>query len=155
MAMLNLSREESFRLLDEVDVGHIAVVADGQPYVTPISFVRRADRLIMRTAQGKRLDALRVDPRACFEVSEVDPETGDWESVVVNGTVSEIHDDVAEAEAVALLLEKYRRLIGPVTAWTVPELLPGAAVVLRLAMTEVTGRSSGSGLSRSMRPGRL
>jgi nitroimidazol reductase NimA-like FMN-containing flavoprotein (pyridoxamine 5'-phosphate oxidase superfamily) len=153
--MENSSREESYRLLDNVDIGHVAVIADGAPYVTPISFVRKADRIIMRTAPGRRLDALQQNPRACLEVSAVDPETGDWESVVVFGNVTEVHDDVAEAEAVALLLEKYRRLIGPVTSWTVPELLPGSAVVLRLSIEEITGRSSGSGVSRQMRPGRL
>lgn len=153
--MLNLTREECERLLDSVDVGHIAVISDGEPYVTPISFVRKADRLVMRTGWGKRMTALQRNPRASFEVSRVDPDTGDWESVVIRGVVSEVHDDVAEAEAVALLLEKYRRLIGPVTAWTVPELLPGTAVVLRLVIEEMTGRSSGTGISRSMRPGRL
>ena len=153
--MLNLTREECERLLDSIDVGHIAVLSDGEPYVTPISFVRKADRLIMRTGWGKRLAALQRHPKASFEVSRVDPETGDWESVVITGTVSEVHDDMAEAEAVALLLEKYKRLIGPVTAWTVPELLPGTALVLRLQIEEMAGRSSGSGINRSMRPGRL
>jgi nitroimidazol reductase NimA-like FMN-containing flavoprotein (pyridoxamine 5'-phosphate oxidase superfamily) len=142
-------------VIDAVDVGHIAVVDDDMPYVTPISFVRKADRIVMRTAPGRRIDVLRNNPRVCFEVSNVDPETGDWESVIVFGTVSEVHDDVAEAEAVALLLEKYRKLIGPVTAWTVPELLPGSAIVLRLEIEQMTGRSSGTGISRRMRPGRL
>lgn len=153
--MHELTAEQSYEILDAAEVAHLGVIADGDPYVTPVSFVRKGDKLVMRTADGMRLQALRENPRACLEVSVVDAATGDWKSVIAWGDVSEIQDEVAEAEAVGLFFEKYKRVEGPMTVWTVPELLPGTAVVLRLQISRMSGRSSGTGVSRSTRPGRL
>ena len=153
--MEDISDQECHRILDAAEVAHFSVIDGDKPYVSPISYVRHENQLMMRKTGGKRLDAVRVNPKVCVEVSEVDADTGDWRSVIVTGVASEVRDELGEATAVQLLLEKHRRLEGPVTAWTVPELLPGSAVVPAVSIDEMTGRSSGSGFSRKTRPGRL
>jgi nitroimidazol reductase NimA-like FMN-containing flavoprotein (pyridoxamine 5'-phosphate oxidase superfamily) len=152
--MRDLTREESLDLLDRAEVAHVAVIADGEPYVSPISFVRHGEELMLRTGPGRRLDALRHNPLICLEVTEVD-DVGGWMSVIVSGRARRIDDEMGEAHAVRLLLEKYKELEGPVTQWTVPELLPGTAAVLVISMDRLSGRGSGSGPERQTRPGRL
>lgn len=153
--MDELSLEECHQILDGAAVAHIAVIADDEPYVTPISFVRIEDRLLLRTATGRRLDAVRENPRVCIEVSEVDEATGDWRSVIVWGRASVVDDPTVEVDTVTRMLEKYRLYEGPVTAWSQPELFPGTAVVVVVPIERISGRTSGSGLQPKTRPGRL
>lgn len=153
--MKEMTRHECDEVLDQVEVAHIGVIDGDEPYVSPISLVRSGNLILLRTAPGRRLDAIRRHPKVSLEATIVDAATGDWMSVIVSGVATEVNDPVLESEAVARLLQKYDRFHGPMTAWAVPELLPGEAVVLSIRMERVTGRSSGSGHARSARPGRL
>jgi hypothetical protein len=143
------------QLLDSARFAHIAVVSDGDPYVSPLSFVRFEDSLYFRCTQGERIEALRAHPRASVSIVEFDDETGE--------------DDHTEDAVVVLFLDKYRdytpalgsgpRLhtfddagIGWIGTAEVP---PGDAVLFSLEMGEVTGRTSGRWMTPGTRPGRL
>ena len=61
------------------EVLHLAMIAGGAPYVVPLSYAALPGpegapldglRLLLHGApQGRKIDALRADPRVCFEVS--------------------------------------------------------------------------------------
>ncbi len=157
------------QLLDSAKFAHVGVVSGGDPYVSPLSFVRYDDALYFRCAPGERVDALLGHPRAAVSIVEFDDATGAWESVLVRGDVSFIENDMTEDAVVVLFLEKYRdytqalgsgpRLhsfddagIGWIGTAEVP---PGEAVLFSLAMREVTGRTSGRWMTPGTRPGRL
>ena len=157
------------QLFDSARFAHIAVVSDGDPYVSPLSFVRFEDSLYFRCTQGERIEALRAHPRASASIVEFDDETGAWESVLVRGDASILEDDQTEDAVVVLFLDKYRdytpalgsgpRLhtfddagIGWIGTAEVP---PGDAVLFSLEMGEVTGRTSGRWMTPGTRPGRL
>ena len=53
-----ITKAQCNRLLAEEPVGHLAVIDDDEPYVTPISFVQMNDSLYLRTGPGRRLTAL-------------------------------------------------------------------------------------------------
>ena len=154
--MKELSHQEAERIFDEAGVAHIGVISRGQPYVTPISFVRDGDVLWMRCGPGRRADALVENDRVCVEVAITDASVAEeWQSAIAFGTASVVQDPGEVAHAVGLLLEKYRDPDTPPISWATPDLPPGSAVVLRVEVDEMSARSSGGGHEPEARPGRI
>lgn len=134
-------------------VGHLAVISDGEPYVTPLSYVFAAGRISFRTGQGRRLDAILVSPRVCFEVSEFESSTGNWSSVIVYGTALRVDDRQHAATVVSGLLDKYQLITDPLAS---PARVPGGTqVVISIEPDTISGRKAGSLLTVRSRPGRL
>lgn len=151
--MNDLTPERCRDLLSQATVGHLAVISDGDPYVSPISFVMLDEAICIRTGSGRRVEALRTNPRACFEVSAFDEATGDWESVIVWGDAEFVEDNTRTREVIMAFLEKYRDVLGsPLNPGSV---LPEQDVVIRIPIDRSAGRSSGSYFSVRSRPGRL
>lgn len=151
--MNDLTTDQCRRLLAESAVAHLAVVADGEPYVSPISYVLREAAVCIRTGPGRRLDAIRSHPRVCLEVSKFDAATGQWESVIAWGEAEIVEDDRLAQAIIIDLIDKYRPAIG--NPLSPPGAMPEPEVILRIPLDEVTGRTSGSLFSVRRRPGRL
>jgi len=150
--MIELSREECWAVLEEGRVAHIAQVDQGEPYVTPMSYVMLDGDFCFRTGAGRRLEALRRDPRMCIEVSRPREDTG-WESVVFRGWARIVTEARREEEAIAALLAKYHT--ESALGFSAPAVYPEERPVVAVTPEQVTGRASGSGLSAATRPGRL
>ncbi len=150
-----ITREEAFRFLEEAPVAHIGVLSEGEPYVTPMSFVLDGERILFRTQPGKRFEAILTHPTVSIEVSTFDPDTGDWVSVIVVGEGTENTEPETSARTVELLLKKYEKAIGSPLSHGGLQPMAGFPHVVEIQITEVTGMSSGRGLSRRTRPGRL
>ena len=151
--MNDLTPEQCRQLLTDAMVGHMAVISDGEPYVSPISYAVIDGSLGLRTGAGRRIEALRENPRVCVEVSNVDAQRGSWESVIVWGDAHIVDDDRRAQEIIAALLGKYREVLGsPLSPGTA---FPGAGVVLEIPIEGLSGRESGSFFSVRTRPGRL
>ena len=154
--MADLSPEQCARLLAASHVGHLGVVDGADPYVTPLSYALIDDRIYFRTGPGRRTDALRANPRACFEVSSHDEATGEWESVIVWGEAEEVDDDHTIQEVIAALLAKYREALGsPLSHGDAGFAMANHDVIFAIPVDLVTGRSSGSYFGVRTRPGRL
>ncbi len=149
-----LSSEDARQLLETQEVAHIAVLSEGEPYVSPVSYVMAGDELIFRTGPGKRLAAIGEHPRVCIEVTSYDAASGEWTSAIAWGDAYVVEDGLRSADTVALLLDKYRHVMGsPLTFGAgVPMSEP---VIVAVRLTEISGRSSGSFLGPRSRPGRL
>jgi len=152
--MDTLSPDRCRQLLEEAVYGDLAMVADGVPYVTPISFVLVRDGLYIRSGPGRRLAALHTNPTVCFSVVDFSSETGEWASALVTGDVEFVDAPECEAEAVALLLAKYRAY-EPAMGVALTEFPGSQTVTLWLSTSETTGRNSGGSLAPRTRPGRL
>lgn len=142
------------RLLENEPVTHVGVVADGKPYVTPISFVWLDDALWFRTMPGSRLDAIIENPNLSCEVSRFEFDTGFWESVIVTGTAVVIDDEAVEQTIMNAIRAKYRR-ITRMALELPPDVLPHVGVIIKVEPESVTGRGSGRGLDGPALPGRL
>lgn len=153
--MEELTPNQSKRLLSEEPVAHLAVSSEGEPYVTPISFVHVPGQIIFRTGPGRRLDALKNEERVCIEVSRYSSDSGDWESVIAWGKPKVVSDPGLEAEAIGMLLVKYRKVFGTALAFAKPNPLAPQEVVVAVDLEKMTGRSSGAGFAPKTRPGRL
>ncbi|HDH03419.1 MAG TPA: pyridoxamine 5'-phosphate oxidase family protein [Actinobacteria bacterium] len=148
-----LSDHDCVRLLERSLVGHLAVISLGEPYVTPLSYVFSSGSVGFRTGPGRRLEAVSASPRVCFEVSEFEPATGNWASVIVYGTAREEGDPHRAATVVSELLDKYQLITDPLAS---PARVPGGSqVVTTIEVESITGRTAGSLLTVRSRPGRL
>lgn len=153
-----LTIEESRALLRRAPVGHLGVVADGRPYVTPMSFVLdpSAEAIFFRTVPGRKLEAISDNPSVCVEVSEYDETTGAWSSVIISGIASEVDEASLGAAVVSSLFEKYGEALGsPLGTGGGLQPLAGLTTVLRVDIGEMSGMSSGRLFSPRTRPGRL
>ena len=150
--MEELTNAECFELLRAQKVGHLAVVDDGRPYVTPVSYVVSESDIAMRVADGRRVKAITENPNACFEVSVYNDATGDWKSVIVEGRMRVVEDDPRIQSVIAGLLAKYRDVVSPMRGGQLTVLND---VVLALDIETISGRTSGSFFSLRSRPGRL
>ncbi len=152
--MDELTPAECRRILSAAQVGHLAVISDGEPYVSPISYVYMDDAIWVRTGPGRRVDAIGEHPRVCVEVSEFDDETGHWESMIIWGEARICQDDRTAQRVIMAILTKYRDSMGS-------PLSPGGGapmepeVIVEIPVEVGTGRSSGSYFSVRTRPGRL
>jgi uncharacterized protein len=153
-AMEDLTESRSRRILEQGDVARIGVISDGEPYVTPLSYVVDGDLVLFRSGPGRRLDAIRADPRVCLEVSTFDRDTGGWEGIVAFGDarILDEGDEVRAAER--MLREKYRRITRSAVLYE-PSQSPEEGYVVEVRIDDLSGRSSGSGIGPRTRPGRL
>ncbi len=152
--MDELTREEATELLRSEMVAHVATAADGEPYVTPTSFVVIGDELCFRTGPGRRLDALAANPRVCIEASRTD-EAGNWESVLMWGEARVVDDPNREADVVTALLEKYHDAAESLLSLSPARPFDPQPVLVVVPLSEISGRTSGRGFSPRTRPGRL
>ncbi|HYJ25966.1 MAG TPA: pyridoxamine 5'-phosphate oxidase family protein [Acidimicrobiia bacterium] len=150
-----IDETEALEFLRDAMVAHLGVIDDGKPYVTPMSFVLDGRRLLFRTKPGKRFEAIEDNPRVCVEVSRFDDESGDWVSVVVNGTAIERTDEPTTSHAVEMLLEKYAAVLGSPLGTGGLQPMASFPHVVEVSIDEISGMSSGRGFSYRTRPGRL
>lgn len=152
--MKELTWDRCQGLLGESQVAHIAVISDGEPYVSPISFVLVGEAICLRTGPGKRVDALRENPRVCIEASSYDEAAGDWESVIIWGDAEFVEEDDRRAqEIVFAFMEKYRDVLG--SPLNPAGMMPEPEVIIRIPIEETSSRDSGDYFSVRRRPGRL
>jgi uncharacterized protein len=123
-----LSPDEIERLLQDEQVGRLAVLAEGEPYVVPVTYAYGEGCLYAHAVLGRKLAALRAHPRVGFEVDARDGQT--WRSVVAEAVFEELTDPAARRAALAHLSGKQPAVL--------PVGVPG--VVFRLRLTATSGR---------------
>jgi len=154
--MDTLSREEALEVLATLPVAHLGMVEEGHPYVTPMSFVLDEERILFRTVAGRKLDCLRANPSVCVEASRYDEESGDWVSVIIDGTAVEVDDDSVKQKLVSLLFRKYEHVMGsPLSTGDGLQAIAGQPHVIEVTINDLSGMVSGRGWARRTRPGRL
>jgi nitroimidazol reductase NimA-like FMN-containing flavoprotein (pyridoxamine 5'-phosphate oxidase superfamily) len=139
--------DEAWELFDKAFYGRLALSVDDQPYIVPVNYALEGRRIYIHCAnQGRKLEAIRANPKVCFEISE--PEKlvkGEnlcqygvryW-SILAFGTAAIVTDAGEKLAALELLGKKY----GGETAPPVvdPEKLH-LVTVIRLAIDELTGK---------------
>jgi nitroimidazol reductase NimA-like FMN-containing flavoprotein (pyridoxamine 5'-phosphate oxidase superfamily) len=150
-----IDRTEALEFLTRSMVAHIGVVTNGEPYVTPMSFVVDDNRVLFRTKPGKRFEALAANSLVCIEVSNFDEKTGDWTSVIVRGRAKERTDDATTTRTIDLLLEKYQSVVGSPLGHGGLQPMATFPHVVEVPIDEISGMTSGRGFSYRTRPGRL
>jgi len=132
--MLELTRDEIDDLFGTQRVGRIGCHADGETYVVPVIYAYDGRSFFVASVDGRKVRAMRVEPRVCFEVDEY-AKTG-WRSAIAQGRYVELTTDDEVEDALRLLRERFGgaprgggKAVGDTT------------VVFRIEIVEVTGRA--------------
>lgn len=98
-----LDRHECLRLLGTATLGRIGLSSGALPTVLPVNFRLDADRILVRTGRGSKLDAATRNAVVAFEVDDFDPMYHSGWSVVVTGIAREVTnpDELAELPPIA------------------------------------------------------
>jgi nitroimidazol reductase NimA-like FMN-containing flavoprotein (pyridoxamine 5'-phosphate oxidase superfamily) len=130
-----LGNTDALSILREGTLGRLGCIASGWPYVVPVNYFFDGKDIYIHTLPGKKLDALRANPRVCLQVDEIkDPYN--WRSVIAYGTFEEVSNEERREN---VLTKLYSRLphMTPVES----RLVDGVkgTIVFRIKLEEVTG----------------
>jgi uncharacterized protein len=117
---------ECERLLTNEYVGRVAFVDAGEPIILPVNYVYRDGVVLIRTAEGSKLDAASMRSVVAFEIDGHDDEYHSGWSVLVVGVMEELDGD-EEREYENLPLTPWAKAV-PRTHW------------LRIRADRITGR---------------
>ena len=131
-----LSPEEARALLNASRVGRLGCVYEGGPYVVPINYVLDGESVYIHSLPGRKVEALRANPRVCLQVDEVtDPYH--WRSAIAFGDYEEVTDQTERDRAVRTLYARFPNLT-PVESVPVHD-GQSSVVIFRIRIDEVTG----------------
>jgi nitroimidazol reductase NimA-like FMN-containing flavoprotein (pyridoxamine 5'-phosphate oxidase superfamily) len=121
----------------EQSIGRLGVCGDDQVYVFPVCYGFDGEYLYVQSAEGLKVQLMRVHPTVCFEVEEIRG-PGRWASVMVHGRFEELAAERDRDRAFATILAQ----VGPRPPASLAPYLQGpeAMVVFRIRISEVTGR---------------
>ena len=146
-----LTEQQVSEVLARASFGRIGLSLKDRPYVLPLCFALRGNALYFHgPPEGRKMDYLRGNPRACFQVDEgvellksPDPCLFNvrFRSVLLEGPVAIVEDKAEKLAALKLLAEKYG-------GTSVAERLPAGAAAGRVTVCKITvetaaGRENG------------
>ena len=131
-----LSNEEAYALIAECSVGRLGCVADGGPYVVPVSYVLHGNNIYIHSLPGHKIEALRENPRACLQVDEIE-NAYNWRSAIAFGRYEEVDDEDERRFAMRRLLSRFPSLT-PVESVTVRD-GQSSVIVFRVHVEKVSG----------------
>ena len=104
LGMTVLEPDECWALLDESEVGRLAVAIRNHPDIFPVNYIVDRGAVVFRTAEGTKLAAAVLGVSVAFEIDGYQPDAGEAWSVVVKGRAVEIErmQDVFDAAELPL-----------------------------------------------------
>lgn len=100
-----MSSDEVLALLKKIGYGHLGCIHEGKPYVIPMQYYLKEQKIYLFTDQGKKSHDLDLNPEICLQVEELQ-DTENWSSAVVTGRVSRIEEQSAIAEIAEFIKER-------------------------------------------------
>jgi hypothetical protein len=133
-----LNGDEARRLLSSYSLGRLGCLFEGTPYVVPICYVYDGDSLYSHSLPGRKITAMRDNPRVCLQADEIKDESH-WKSVIAFGTYEEITDPQERERVVRKFFARFPYLT-PVESVPVHD-GQSSVVVFRIRISEITGVS--------------
>jgi nitroimidazol reductase NimA-like FMN-containing flavoprotein (pyridoxamine 5'-phosphate oxidase superfamily) len=135
MSIGKLGDGDSLAILREGTLGRLGCIAAGWPYVVPVNYYYDGKDIYIHTLPGKKLDALRANPRVCLQVDEIE-DPYNWRSVIAYGTFEEVSNEETRENVLTRLYSRLPHMT-PVES----RLVEGSkgTVVFRIKVEEVTG----------------
>src|SRR5262245_17223103 len=104
-----LSSEDARDLLRHCNVARLACIAGDYPYVVPVNYIVHENRIYTHSLPGKKIEALRENPKACVQVDKVESAFR-WRSAIAFGEYREVTDPAERNRAITELLDKFPNL---------------------------------------------
>jgi nitroimidazol reductase NimA-like FMN-containing flavoprotein (pyridoxamine 5'-phosphate oxidase superfamily) len=139
--MKTLLEEEARALLSACKVGRLGCVDNGEPYVVPINYVFEDESVYSHSLPGRKIEALRANPRACLQVDEIENDFV-WRSVIAYGNFEEIRVPSDRRSILSKLLARFP-LLTPVESQMAQDAGAPDSVVFRIRIDRLTGVAEG------------
>lgn len=91
-----LKKKECELVLEQNYIGHLAYTYLNKPFVVPITYFFKDDRIICYSGEGHKINALRKHNLVALEVSDINS-VSNWQSVVAHGNYEELQGSNAKA----------------------------------------------------------
>lgn len=141
------SRDEIDAIIRDAKLCHIAMIADGEPYVVTVNYGYRDGYLYFHSAlQGRKIEAIKSNPSVCFtmysdyEIVQGEPAcncTSKYKSVVGYGKASIITDEQEKKKGLEILMAHYSEA-EPVFN----EKIMAVAAVVKVKIETISGKKS-------------
>lgn len=146
-----LSKEETERLLQNQQVGHLATInPEGHPYVTPVHYVYTDEKIYIHgMGVGQKVENLQRNPLVGFEVQEcgdfkVSPVAKtacnvntEYESVIITGQAALVEDAALKEAVLCAFVRKY---VPSLEALPMPATSIANTCVIELRIETMTGK---------------
>ena len=136
----NLSNEAARALLGKCRLGRLGCVDGGGPYVVPVNYVFHDDSIYVHSLPGRKIKALRENPRACLQVDEI-KDMYQWRSAIAFGRFEEVTDEGERKWVVRRFLTRFPNLT-PVESVPVHD-GQSSVIIFRIRVEEVSGVAEG------------
>jgi nitroimidazol reductase NimA-like FMN-containing flavoprotein (pyridoxamine 5'-phosphate oxidase superfamily) len=136
----HLTQDETRSLLVGGGIGRLGCIDNGAPYVVPVSYVFHENSIYSHSLVGRKIRALRKNPRACLQVDEV-KDSYHWRSALAFGLYEEVTDERERRWAMRRLLSRFPNLT-PVESVPVHD-GQSSVIVFRIRIEELSGVGEG------------
>lgn len=136
-----MGERESRELLRRCRTGRLGCVAEGEPYVVPVSYLTDGEFIYVHSLPGRKVEALRANPRACLQVDEIRDDYH-WRSVIAFGSFEEITDEGERARLLELFFDAFPHFTPVESAMAQSSRLP-QMIVFRIYLDRLTGVEEG------------
>jgi nitroimidazol reductase NimA-like FMN-containing flavoprotein (pyridoxamine 5'-phosphate oxidase superfamily) len=135
MSIGKLGKTDALAILRKGTLGRLGCIAADWPYVVPVNYYFDGENIYIHTLPGKKLDALRANPRVCLQVDEI-KDSYNWRSVIAYGTFEEVSSEETRENVLTKLYSKLPHMT-PVESRLVNGMT--GTIVFRIKVEEVTG----------------
>jgi uncharacterized protein len=135
MSIGKLGNTDALAILRKGTLGRLGCIAADWPYVVPVNYYFDGENIYIHTLPGKKLDALRANPRVCLQVDEI-KDSYNWRSVITYGTFEEVSSEETRENVLTKLYSKLPHMT-PVESRLVKGMT--GTIVFRIKVEEVTG----------------
>lgn len=135
--MKTLQDDEMRALLSACKVGRLGCIDNGEPYIVPINYLFEDESIYSHSMPGRKIEALRAQPRACLQVDEIENDFH-WRSVIAYGEFEEIRVPSERQSALSKLLAHFP-LLTPVESVMARDAGPPESIVFRIKVDRITG----------------
>lgn len=144
----DLNTTEGLKVLKENYTGRLAFIAQGRPYVLPITYFydETNNTIISYTGEGHKLNAMRLNNSISLQVDEIES-ANSWQSVLIHGMYEELSGSDARyhlhqfATGVKNIIEEREKkdvhFISEFSSKISSDEIP---IVYRLRIMEITGK---------------
>ena len=128
---------QAFEIIKVGKLGRLGCIDRDEPYVVPVNYLTDNGSIYSHSLPGKKIDAMRMNPRVCFQVDQIDDEFH-WRSALATGKFEEVKSPKDRRAILGKLLAVFPNLT-PVESMAVEDAAAPDSVVFRIVIDQVTG----------------
>lgn len=137
----DLSKRQLIDILERQVIGRLGCHAEGQTYIVPINYVYRDNAIYGHSANGKKIEMMRSNPKVCFQVDEI-KDSFRWQSAILWGEFSELKGEERQ-QAMQGIIHRIMPLTdrpGEDPSHGIETEKHNELIVYKIALTKVTGK---------------